>query len=169
MRPAIKAIDNKYTGAQPIKWCLCLAFLLATGCVVSEQAVGVDATNALAATLPTEVLEGTHFLPLSDFKTVALTPSKALRCRAETGGAELSLSISPAGDGSWQVERAYLEPGFDEQTRSYTLKASGNGLISTRENARILGTRDGLLVLEQDADNSFIPPDFWIYYSCEGG
>lgn len=121
-----------------------------TACTIPEDAF---------FNLPQDVLAGTDVLPLADFKPVASTEKRSFI--SEMGGAVLQLNIEYDSNKQLAVVREYVEPGMPAETKRYAGLCINQGRIYGPD-VRGIFFQDGLLWLELNSGNGFIPPDLWV-------
>lgn len=108
--------------------------------------------------LPAEVLVGTDVDVIGSFNSAAFTPGTYY---AENGGAELSVTVFETESGL-VAQRDYLEPGSAKDAKIYTDLCKKEDALYGKY-LRVKFVKDGLLWLELEPDNDFIPTDLWFY------
>lgn len=109
-----------------------------------------------------DVLTGTEISDTSKF-----TPSSKLseRYQADMGGATLNLDIEKTDNG-FRLTRSYQEPGMASKLKSYASVCIKNNIILHHGlTGRIV--KSGLLLIENQPENEFIPSDLWIHYKTK--
>jgi hypothetical protein len=108
--------------------------------------------------LPAEVLVGTDVDVIGSFNSAAFTPGTYY---AENGGAELSVTVFETESGL-VAQRDYLEPGSAKDAKIYTDLCKKEDALYGKY-LRVKFVKDGLLWLELEPDNDFIPTDLWFH------
>lgn len=117
--------------------------------------VGLDISK-----LPHQVLAGTDLEPLSAFLATAEAP-KPGRYIAEAGGSTFEAHLRTGA--SADVQRTYREPGMAPAKKRYgDLRVQGKALVGA--GVYILGTKEGILVLELNSGTESISADHWVLY-----
>lgn len=131
--------------------------------VSSSPAAAAELSRELSG-LPDSVLVGTDVVPLGSYltSTVPIPPNGAFR--SEQGGATAEVRIAPGTQGV-TLTRELTEPGTKAQTKRYDgLQARANSVRLSSANLEVLGTRQGVLVLEKRSGVDGIPDSLWIEY-----
>jgi hypothetical protein len=111
---------------------------------------------------PEIVLVGTDVFEFASFTVRPLDLSATGQYGVEQGGAELTLNLSPVGGRSWRVERTHQEPGEPQDRVVYNVELREGMMLSSDGNVVVLGTSDGVLVLERTSGT--IPANYWVHY-----
>ena len=82
---------------------------------------------------------------------------------ADQGGALLTLQVTLVGD-ALHVERTFREPTMDDHVRRYVLQAEASEALTVHGDAALRGTREGVLLWEQDSGVEGIPTGWWSLY-----
>jgi hypothetical protein len=136
---------------------------------VAPSEAGVGESNANSAhceskvltssALPSMVLVGTDVVERGTF---VFSSVESGDYAAEIGGANISLTLSINSTGVIMAKRGYREPGIPIVEKNYQgLCAANNEVIG--DSIYITFVEGGLLLLETDADNQFIPNDLFIF------
>lgn len=152
---------------------VCLAFPIGLGFADSQQNPPVTSNQFVTrnvkscsvpprsfSNLPQEVIIGTDVFPITNFEAV-VENEKRWAFQAEMGGAVLQLNIEYDSKKQLAVVREYVEPGMPAETKRYAGLCINQGRIYG-PGVRGIFVQDGLLWLELNSGNGFIPPDLWI-------
>lgn len=167
-----------------LKRCLCWALVLPAACSAepppqnSPPSPQINATTTNAPpchipadalkNLPDQVLAGTDLTPVATFAPAAKATVFNAGYTMDMGGATVSVSCvksSEKGSAAGTLvscTREFREPGMPADAKPYSDLCFSNNLFYG-EHIRARLVDEGLLWLELDAGNDFIPSDFWLF------
>lgn len=117
--------------------------------------------------LPESVLVGTDVIPLAELLGSATPIPLTGTYQCEQGGATAEVHLETNAKGR-RLTREFAEPGTAAQVRRYdNLRSQANGMWLSGKDLEIVGTKQGILVLEKDSQVDGIPAELWIEYQLK--